>query len=365
MGESRSFGTAAERWSGVGPYYAMFPVTFANAVIGEYTEPGDTVLDPFAGRGTAPFSAATLGRVGIGIELNPVGWVYGATKLRPAPEADVVARLQEIADERYRFRLAARRLPEFFQHCFDPRVLSFLLSARQSLDWRRSSVDRTLAAFLLVYLHGKRDFALSNQMRQTKAMAPNYSIGWWRERGLKPPALDPVEFLEPRIRWRYARGRPQPSPSLMRLGDSRSQLLKMRRNKDASAQLLLTSPPYFGVTNYFYDQWLRLWLLGGQPTDARVGGAVRGRYEHAIRYRSLLNAVFAASRPLLKEGATIYVRTDSRPQTLTVTSEVLASVFPEWSIAVNARPLMGDSQTRLFGGDSRKEGEVDLVLTRQ
>lgn len=272
MDEGRTFSTAADRWAGVGPYYAMFPVSFANDVIGEYTELGDRVLDPFAGRGTAPFSAATMGRIGIGIELNPVGWVYGATKLRPAPEADVVARLQEISRERVRFHQDARRLPEFFQECFDPTVLEFLLSARSSLDWRRHSVDRTLAALLLVYLHGKRDFALSNQMRQTKAMSPKYSIGWWRKRGLRPPVVDPVEFLESRIRWRYAKGRPQPTRSSMRFGDSREHLKLLRRRSYGSVSLLLTSPPYFGVTNYFYDQWLRLWLLGGRPTDARVGG---------------------------------------------------------------------------------------------
>ena len=46
-------------------------------------------------------------------------------------------------------------------------------------------------ALILVYLHGKHDASLSNQMRQTKAMAPRYAVNWWRERGLRPPSLDP------------------------------------------------------------------------------------------------------------------------------------------------------------------------------
>jgi hypothetical protein len=365
MTEARTFGSAWDRWSGVGPYYAMFPVSFADGVIAQHTIKGDAVLDPFAGRGTAPFSAAALGRVGIGIEVNPVGWLYGAAKLHPAAEGDVLARLRQVARDTGRFRLAARAMPEFFQECFDPGVLSFLLSARSSLDWRRRSVDRTLAALLLIYLHGKRDFALSNQMRQTKAMAPNYSIAWWRERGLKPRALDPVEFLEARIRWRYAKGIPDHTSSVMRLGDSREHLKRMSRRRKGSVALLLTSPPYFGITNYFYDQWLRLWLLGGEPTDARVGGAVKGKFEDLSTYRALLLSVFTLSRPLLKEDATIYVRTDSRPKTLSTTSEVLGSVFPEWTQRPHARPLDKDSQTSLFGGSCRREGEVDLVLTRR
>ena len=50
--KSQKYGTAAARWVGVGPYYAMFPAAFAERVIREHTEPGDVVLDPFAGRGT-------------------------------------------------------------------------------------------------------------------------------------------------------------------------------------------------------------------------------------------------------------------------------------------------------------------------
>src|SRR4030042_4486682 len=81
---SGKYGTAEKRWAGIGPYYAMFPVSFADAVIQQYTDKGDVVLDPFAGRATAVYSAAVQHRIGIGIELNPVGWVYGKTKLFPA-----------------------------------------------------------------------------------------------------------------------------------------------------------------------------------------------------------------------------------------------------------------------------------------
>ena len=79
--KKRRYGTAADRWAGMGPYYAMFPSTFANEVVAKYSDIGDTVLDPFAGRGTALFSAVSAGRKAIGIELNPVGWIFSKTKL--------------------------------------------------------------------------------------------------------------------------------------------------------------------------------------------------------------------------------------------------------------------------------------------
>jgi len=202
----KSFETAAKRWEGIGPYYAMFPIRFADAVIKEYTAPGDTVLDPFAGRGTAVFSAATQGRRGLGVEISPVGWVYARAKLAPAPLEQVEKRLLEIAELESKYTEQAQSLPEFFKMCFSRSVRRFLLAARTDLDWRRCRCDRALMAILLVYLHGKEGQALSNQMRQTKAMSPRYAIKWWKENGRKPPNIDVVEFIHQRIRWRYAKG---------------------------------------------------------------------------------------------------------------------------------------------------------------
>jgi DNA modification methylase len=98
VGHPKTYQTAARRWEGVGPYYAMFPTDFADRVVAKYTKPGDTVLDPFAGRGTAVFSAAHQGRRGLGIEINPVGWVYAKTKLGPAPRDAVARRLRELGE---------------------------------------------------------------------------------------------------------------------------------------------------------------------------------------------------------------------------------------------------------------------------
>src|SRR5947208_7637736 len=86
------FSSAARRWEGVGPYYVMFPTAFADSVVLEHTEMGDAVFDPFAGRGTSLFAAAIHGRSGLGIEINPVGWVYTKAKLAPAPEEEVMER---------------------------------------------------------------------------------------------------------------------------------------------------------------------------------------------------------------------------------------------------------------------------------
>ena len=364
---ARRFGDAANRWAGVGPYYATFPVEFANDVITDYTEAGDAVLDPFAGRGTAIFSAATLERSSIGIESNPVGYVYARAKLNAANRNAVKERLLCIA--RHAQQMDDASLPHFFHRCFAPGVRRFLLAARKGLHWKNRKTDWTTMALLLVYLHGKRGAALSNQMRQTKSMSPQYSVNWWDRHNSHPPDIDPVVFLKSRLDWRYAKGVPAAPNGRIYLGDSARVLPKLRKQIEDGCldrpRLLFTSPPYYGVTNYRYDQWLRLWLLGGPPNALVNGSSREGRFESRKRYRGLLEKVFGQSAQLLHENATIYVRTDAREFTYRTTLDVLREVFPDKAARIVERPLSRPSQTRLFLGRNRRvetKGEIDVIL---
>lgn len=194
----------AARWLAFGPYYGMFPVRFALNVVQEYTRPGESLLDPFAGRGTSVAAAWALVRQGRAVEVNPVAWLYGRVKIAPSAEHAVLLRLHDVCDASEAYRAAAGDMGEFYEWCLSSRAREFLLAARDMLDWQSDPVDQTLAAFILAYLHGKWGQALSNQMRQQKSMAPAYSVRWWQERDMHPPDVDPLAFFERRIRWRYA-----------------------------------------------------------------------------------------------------------------------------------------------------------------
>ena len=356
------------RWASLGPYYAMFPVSFARAVIQEHTRAGDGVLDPFAGRGTSVFCAREARRHALGVEINPLGWIYGATKVAPAVKDEVLWCVAEIAAAAKGFERAADELPAFFHHCFSHDVRAFLLAARLLLRWRTCGIDRTAMAFILTYLHGKiergRPSALSNQMRQTKAMAPDYSVRWWQAKGMaEPPAIDPVAFLTSRIEWRYAKGAPDWGGEAMRLGDCRAVLPRRRGVDVGGYRLLLTSPPYRGVTSYYYDQWLRFWLLGETERPTLDGRRWKSKFEDAAAYRDLLARSFGACRRLLADDATVYVRTDARPATLDVTADTLRTLFPGKRFAMVPAPYSRATQTSLFGDKSDKPGEMDIVLT--
>lgn len=366
---SPKYGTAEARWAGVGPYYAMFPTAFADEVVREYTEPGDAVLDPFAGRGTAIYSAATQGRSATGIEINPVGYVYANAKLDPGDRRAVVRRLGEIAECAAGFKETADKLSPFFHHCFAPGVREFLVAARAILRWKQSKVDRSLMALILVSLHGKRGQSLSNQMRQMNAMAPDYSIRWWTERNLTPPAIDPKAFITKRIEWRYAHGRPETGDAKVYLDDSTKKLPRLargvREGRYPRNGLLLTSPPYHNVTNYYYDQWIRLWLLGMPEHPRKESNRYGGKFSNHDRYYQLLRSVFTGAKPLLTEDATIYVRTDRRKTTLSTTLSVLDEIFPEKVRIEEQHPISPERQASPYGrGGAPKQphSEVDLIL---
>ncbi len=371
MGGSGKYSTARARWAGMGPYFAMFPSAFADEVVAEYSTRGETVLDPFAGRGTALFSAATTGRNAIGIEINPVGWIYCKTKLNPAPKESVLDRIAEVESRADKFVEDSRKLPPFFHRCFSSKVLQFLACARSVLDWRMSDVDRTAMAFLLIHLHGKSTDSLSNQMRQAKAMSPRYAIKWWRERKLNPPKVAPLEFFEKRLRWRYAKGIPDASRNIVLYGDSASLIAELDQARKGARlprpSLLLTSPPYFGITNYHYDQWIRLWLLGGPPTDHRAQTETRGKHRDKFSnfgvYGDLLSTVFASSAKMLRQDAVVYVRSDRREPTKSLIREVLKTTFPSHELRSVIRPVTGQTQTRLFGHHAPRSGELDFILT--
>jgi DNA modification methylase len=76
-----------------------FPECLVEHFLGEFTRPGDVVLDPFAGYGTTLLVAQAMGRLGYGIECNPrtVRYVQGMLQ---HPECLILGdarRLQEYA----------------------------------------------------------------------------------------------------------------------------------------------------------------------------------------------------------------------------------------------------------------------------
>jgi DNA modification methylase len=359
--------TAESRWARFGPYYAMFPVDFAFDVIEKHSQKSNYIIDPFAGRCSTVFAGNVLERNSIGIEINPVGALYGKVKLQPASKEAILARLENVFATRNSYHVAMQTAPEFFHMCFCDDVLKFLFACRDHLDWKNDTVDATLMAIILVYLHGKLGEGLSNQMKMTKAMGMTYSVKWWKEHELEnPPKINPYDFLKTKIEWRYATGVPKLlTDSHVVFGDSTIELKNIIETSSNKCSLLFTSPPYCSITDYHTDQWLRLWMLGGNGSPLSLKEKYKGRFVNKQEYYVLLDTVFGLCAKIMEENAVIYVRTDTRKFTQDTTIEILSKHFPRHKTQIIDAPVNKRTQTDVLGNKSSKKGEVDIMLYRE
>lgn len=354
-----SYKTAAGRWARLGPFYAMFPIPFVEGVIQLYAKPGQTVIDPFCGRGTVPFISMVNGFEAVGCDVNPVAWLYSKTKTTPHDGLEEVkSRITQIKCEAQ----ADDRSPanDFQSMAFCRDVLAFVNTARRELNWHTNSIDRTVATLMIQHLHDKKGQGLSNQMRHSRALSPRYCIKWWHKNGFStPPEVDTECFLHKRAEWRYAKGIPTPHrgrvPTII-LGSSANSLPE----GTDPADLVLTSPPYSNVTNYTADNWLRLWALGEGP--CRPDWASDQKFTNPVAYESMLRKCLAATKQKTHEGTIWYVRGDARVRTKNIISSVMCELLPDHRPYENPAPYNSSTQTALYGDGAPKPGEVDLLF---
>jgi site-specific DNA-methyltransferase (adenine-specific) len=320
-------------------YLASFPAALPHAFIARYSRPGDVVLDPFSGRGTAPLQACAEGRIGVGNDLNPFAHLLTAAKLEPATPAEARTRLAAL---RLAFgvdaaawvalgeRVIARPghpsafvpatgsggrpdartepVPDEVAIAFHPRTLGQLLFLRASLRLA-DRTDRFLAGSVVGILHGKTPSYLSTLMPNTFSMAPRYVRGFAARTGFQSPERDAFDALSAKLDRLYR----QPLPAtggLALLGDARNAGRRTRaalraRGLPDRARLAVTSPPYLRVLRYGYYNWLRTWFLGfdAQAIDDELDHA-HHREPYLVFMREVLTDLRAA---LTDDGIAVLV----------------------------------------------------------
>lgn len=249
-------------------YMGSFPAGLPRYFIEQYSEPGDVVLDPFSGRGTTPLEACLSGRVGIGVDLNPLAALLTDVKVAPPALEDCLLRLAEI-ERAYRPSPVGDRAPPEIKMLFEESVtLPQLLHLKASLD-KTDPVDRFMLASLSGILHGHhtRDVAnsrcLSVSMPNTFSMSPGYLAKYIAEKSLQRPPFSAFEKLRARLHFEFAEGVAGRRGRGIH-GDTRALSALI---PEKSVKLIVTSPPYLNVVRYGKFNWIRLWLLGESVSD--------------------------------------------------------------------------------------------------
>lgn len=298
------------RFHALCPYFAMFPESFAEEWIEKLTFPDALILDPFCGRGTLPFQALLMGRRSVACDINPVAYVVSHAKTHAPTESALRKRITVLEGDfvDLDWEKDRRALPDFFRFAYQPKTLRQLLYLRSRLRWSDSNIDCMLSALVLGSLHGESERSpsfLSNQMPHTISTKPAYSIRFWKKHNFRAPRRNVFELLRNRVVYRYATGRPQGAATILH-EDMRN--IQHRRDLTDSVDCVITSPPYFDVTSFEEDQWLRLWFLGlsSRPTRGQVSRD--DRHEDQRHYWSLIGDFWRSLGQVVKSRGHVVIR---------------------------------------------------------
>lgn len=267
-----------KRWRGVNPkswqektgmwaakhhhicsYLAMFPPSLPHYFIKRFTKKGDTVLDPFSGRGTTAVAAASLSRIGLCNDLNPLAVELSKGKLSNPNLSSVISRLDQL-EQNYvpNDWNDLTNVEDRIRMIYHNSTLSQLLFLRNELDYSQQGVDSFITAILLGSLHGGSEGFLSVSMPNTFSMSENYIKSYIEREKLEKPNRDVFAVLRKRIQRVLVSGT-LPGSGVVYHGDVRDL---GKTIKPGSVNLLFTSPPYLKVIKYGLYNWIRLWYLG-------------------------------------------------------------------------------------------------------
>jgi len=275
-------------------YMAMFPPELPHYFIKRFTKLGDTVLDPFSGRGTTAVEASAQGRIGIGNDLNPLAVALSRGKISNPKLEPVLARLKELEAGFNAKQWKINKEPDKIKMIYHPSTLSQLCYLKGNLDWSKQGVDAFLVSVLMGAMHGSSSGFLSVSMPNTFSMGWNYVKKYIKEKKLECPDRDVFEVLEKRVKRYLKKGYLAGSGEVIE-GDVRDLDSKVEHN---SVQLLFTSPPYLKVIKYGLYNWIRLWFLTESGSHEEVDAKLDDT--HALNeYLEFMKDTLTATLPLL------------------------------------------------------------------
>ncbi len=234
-----------------------FPPALAHYFIQRYSKPGDVVLDPFSGKGTAPLEACLNGRIGVGNDLAPEAYVLTHAKVRPVMLGDVLDWIEWARDRMDTSSYSVSEVDEDVRAFFSNYTLKQILAVRDLInETRRRDLRIFLKALMLGILHGPTRIHLSVKCSHSFSMAPGYIKRYVREKRIRKPRRDVLACLREKAVRVFRDGIPLTRGEAY-MADARSLPIE-----DESVDLIVTSPPYFNMQTYAWDNWLRLWFLG-------------------------------------------------------------------------------------------------------
>ncbi len=249
-------------------YRACFKPQLPRFFIGLFTQKGDTVYDPFNGRGTTVIEAALLGRNIIANDVNPLSLILTRPRIAPPLLSEVEQRLNNIP-----FEKSARAdidLSMFYHRQTESEIVSLRNYLRKKADEQtEDETDNWIRMVATNRLTGHSPGFFS-----VYTLPPNQAVSAERQKKINEDRKQKPEYRNVKnlILRKSKQLLKDYSPAHQKinaqfLNTDASETKKIRSN---SVSLTVTSPPFLDVVQYADDNWLRCWF-----NDIDVAGVSR------------------------------------------------------------------------------------------
>jgi len=276
-------------------YRACFKPQLPAFFIDRLTAPGDTVHDPFAGRGTTPLQAALMGRHGYGCDVNPLAALLVRPRFDPTGAADLEAALAKVD---WGAGCVTRPDLDAFYHSDTLRGLEALrawLADRAPLD--DPAPDPVADWLRMVALN--RLSGHSSGFFSGRSMPPNQAVSLAAQRrinarlGTAPPPRDIPAILMRKSRSLLRHGADVPGSGHVFTAPAEAT----PQIAAGTVDLVVTSPPFLDVVHYRADNWLRCWFAGIDPDTVAID-----QHRDLAGWTEMVRAVLDEQARLLRPG---------------------------------------------------------------
>ena len=315
-------------------YRACFKSQLPEYFIKRYTEPGDSVLDPFMGRGTTPLQAHLMGRRAFGSDINPLCIMLASPRFNPPSLAEIESRLHEIPLDAADIPAADAQLTVFYH----ADTLRQLVAYKRWFAARTASglfdnIDDWIRMVCINRLSGH-----SSGFFSVRTMPPNQAVSLKRQRIInernnqtpEPKDTRAIILRKSRSLLRSFRANgsdagdatpiPKTAPDMapvLAVCDSAD----LSHVPDSSIDLVVTSPPFLDVVDYKGDNWLRCWFAGIDPAHVEIDS-----HSSVHTWRAWLRETFEELARVLRPGGRIAFEVgEVRKGSIPLEDEVIAA----------------------------------------
>ena len=281
-------------------YRACFKPQLPRFFIEQLTSEGDTVLDPFMGRGTTLIEAILMNRFGIGCDINPLSNVLCGPRFNPPTLNQVEKRLERL-DLSY-----DGDPPEDLDVFFQEDTLKELCALRSYFadkDSKKDVVDRWIQMVATNRLTGH-----SNGFFSVYTLPPNQALTADRQRLInakreqEPEYRDVKKLILKKSKSLLKNLEEKDYQSFKQFGKKSKIVIGSSKEakgiKAGSVDLVVTSPPFLDVVDYASDNWLRCLFNNLEPDTIPIS-----IHRNVESWSAEMTETFKRMVKLLQKGA--------------------------------------------------------------